>query len=965
MGTKIKRFFKKIRIKRTTVLVLVFIFMSGTLVRQLFELQIIQGQDYISKFESRTTKKRVIKSTRGNIYDRNGEELATNVLAYSVTLEDNGTYDSTREKNLTLNGVAYRVLRILQSNGDSLSTSFHIIVDESGNYAFDVDEGFTLNRFRADIYGEALIDDLTEAQKNATADEMMEYMSGSKGFSIVLYGDDTYTSEELESHGLPENLSKQDILDLAKIRYTLSTNSFKKYMAVTIATNVSEKSVAALKENQSELQGIDIVEDSVRKYIDDVSMGPILGYTGQASAEELEELRQKNPNYSNDAIVGKTGIEKYMETSLQGTDGEETVTVDNLGKVLKIDSDTRVEPVAGNDTYLTIDSSWQSAVYQILKQRVAGILLSKIEATKTYDYSVQDAAQIKIPIYDVYNALVSNSVIDITKFSDADASDTEKNLYAKFQQKQQQVFDTITDRLTGDNPVAVKDEDEQIQEYMTYICDDLLRDTLGIISKNAIDTSDSTYQTWITDKNISLKDYLTYAASQNWIDISKFSTEGDYLDSDEVYTALTNYLIDYLKTDSGFSKLLYKYMLQEDTISGSELCLVLYEQGILSKDDDDYEALASGSMTAYDFMVNKIYTLEIEPAQLALEPCSASAVITDVNTGDVLACVSYPGYDNNRLVNDMDTEYYAKLSLDQSSPFFNKATQQTTAPGSTFKILSTIAGMSEGVIDDGTYINCTGSFDLVTPAINCWNKQGHGEIEIREAIEQSCNYYFNMVGYKLGQDSEGNFSENRSLSVLQKYASEIGLDKNTGIEITESSPQVSNSYAVPSYIGQGTNAYTTSQLARYATAIATSGTVYNLTLLERQTNSKGETLKEYEPDIINTMDVASNVWEDIHDGMYRVVQTHSQFDGLGVEAAGKTGTAEVDGVYHPNHGMFIGYAPASSPQYAIAVRIENGYSSGNACLAADDIFKYIFELEDEKSILTGVATSDTSDTSND
>ena len=99
-----------------------------------------------------------------------------------------------------------------------------------------------------------------------------------------------------------------------------------------------------------------------------------------------------------------------------------------------------------------------------------------------------------------------------------------------------------------------------------YICDDLLKDTLGIISKNAIDTSDSTYQVWTTDKDISLKDYLTYAASQNWIDISKFSTEGDYLDSDEVYKALTDYLIDYLKTDNSFSKLLYKYMLQEDTI---------------------------------------------------------------------------------------------------------------------------------------------------------------------------------------------------------------------------------------------------------------------------------------------------------------------------------------------------------------------------------------------------------------
>ena len=965
MGTKIKRFIKKIRIKRTTILVVVFVLMSGILVKQLFELQIIQGQDYISKFESRITKKRAINSTRGNIFDRNGEELASNVLAYSVTFEDNGTYDTTRQKNLTLNGVAYRVLKILEHNGDSISRDFHIVLDDSGNYVFDVDEGFTLDRFRADIYGQALIDNLTEKQKSATADEMMEYLTGKNGFSITLYGEDAYTKEELEAYDLPEELSKQEILDLAIMRYELSTNSFKKYMAVTIATNVSEQSVAAIKENQTELQGIDIVEDSVRKYIDDPSLGPILGYTGRASSEELTELRKKNPEYANDAIVGKVGIEKYMETTLQGTDGEETVTVDNLGKVLKIDDSTRVEPVAGNDVYLTVDSKWQSAIYQILKQRVAGILLSKIEATKTYDYSVNNAAQIKIPIYDVYNALISNSVIDIRKFSEDTASDTEKNLYAKFQQKQQQVFDIITNRLTEENPPALKDENDQVQEYLTYICNDLLRDTLGVISKNAIDTADATYKAWSQDESISLKDYLTYATGQNWINISKISSEGEYLDSEEAYKALTDYIITYLKTDNSFSKLLYKYMLQEDTISGREICLVLYDQGVLSKDDGMYDSLASGTMTAYDFMVNKIYTLEIEPAQLALEPCSASAVITDVKTGDVLACVSYPGYNNNLLVNDMDTDYYAKLSMDQSSPFFNKATQQTTAPGSTFKILSTVAGMSEGVIDDSTYIECTGSFDLVTPPINCWNINGHGSIEIREAIEQSCNYYFNMVGFKLGQDGEGNFSENRSLAVLQKYASLIGLDKKTGIEITESSPHVSDSLAVPSYIGQGTNAYTTSQLARYATAIATSGTVYDLTLLGKLTDSRGNTLKEYEPDVINTLDVDSSVWADIHDGMYRVVQTHKQFDGLGMDVSGKTGTAEVDGVYHPNHGMFVGYAPSTDPQYAIAVRIENGYTSGNACLAAADIFKYIFELTDEGSILTGVASSDTSDTSND
>lgn len=965
MGTKIKRIFKKISLKRTTVLILVFVIMSVVLVRRLFDLQIIQGEDYISKFQARTTKERVLKSTRGNILDRNGDILASNVLSYSLTLEDNGTYTSTREKNLTLNGVAYQVLQILHSNGDDITHSFHIVVDKNGEYAFDVVEGFTLNRFRADIYGQALIDDLKDEQKTATADQMMEFLTGSEKFSIVLSGDRAYTEDELISHGLPLTLTKQEMLDIATIRYELNTNSFKKYMQVTIATNVSEKSVAAIMENKTGLQGIDVVEDSIRLYIDDESMAPILGYTGKASSEELTELRKQNPDYSNDAIVGKAGIEQYMELTLQGTDGKETVSVDNLGKVLKIDEDTKVEPVAGDDVQLTIETDWQSAIYQILKQRVAGVLLTKIDAAKTFDYTyVTDASQIRIPIYDVYNALISNSVIDITKFSNEDASDIEKNLYAKFQQKQQRVFDTISTKLNGSNPPAYKDEDEETQEYLSYICNDLLRDTLGIISKDAIDTSDATYKAWTTDETISLKDYLTYATSQGWIDISSFSPEGEYLDSEEIYQALTEYIIDYLSTDTGFSKLLYKYMLQEDTISGQEICLVLYEQGVLDKNDDDYENLASGAMGAYDFMINKIYTLEIEPAQLALMPCSASAVVVDVKTGDVVALVSYPGYDNNRLTNDMDTDYYAKLALDQSSPFFNKATQQTTAPGSTLKLLSTIAGMEEGIIDEGTYIECTGTFDYVDPPINCWYKNGHGSLDIRTAIEQSCNYFFNMIGFQLGKVGDNEFSEVQSLNKLQEYASLIGLDRKTGIELSEATPKVSDAKAVPSYMGQGNNLFTTSELARYATVMATSGNVFKLTLLDKVMDPKGDVIQEYEPEIEDVVNISSNIWDVIHDGMRRVIQTHSQFDGLGVEVAGKTGTAELD-LRHPNHGLFIGYAPASDPEYAVAIRIANGYSSGNACLIANDIFKYMYNLADKDSILTGIASTDTSDTSND
>ena len=966
MGTKIKKLIKKIQLKRTTVVIIVFIVMAFILIRQIFELQIIQGENYISEFENRITKTRVLKSTRGNIYDRNGEMVASNILSYSLTFEDNGSYETTREKNLALNGVAYRVLQILSENGDTLSGDFHIVLDESGNYTFDVGEGFTLSRFKADIYGHPLIDDLTKEQASATAEDMMNYLTGSDGFSIVLYGEDAYTPEELKQYGLPEELSRQEILDIASMRYKLNTNSFQKYMAVTIATNVSESTVAAVMENQSQLQGIDVIEDSVRQYIDDESMGPVLGYTGQASAEELETLKEENPDYSNDAVIGKAGIEQHMEQFLHGTDGQETVTVDNLGKVLKIDENTIVPPVAGNDVYLSIDSDWQSAIYQILKQRVAGVLLTRIENTKKFDFEgVKDASQISVPIYDVYNALVANSVIDIEKFNDPDASDIEKNLYDKFQQKQQEVFDTITNRLTDDNPPAYKDESEEVQEYLTYICDTVLRDTLGVISKDAVNTSDPTYLAWTEEESISLREYLNYAAGQNWIDISVISPKEEYLDSAEIYQAMTSYIVDYLKTDLGFSKLLYKYLLMNDQISGQDLCLVLYEQGVLSKEDEAYSRLASGELNSYDFMINKIANLEIEPAQLALKPCSASAVVTDVNTGKVLACVSYPGYDNNRLSNEMDTDYYTRLSLDLSSPFFNKATQQTTAPGSTLKLLSAVTGMMENLIDDGTYIECTGKFDLVNPPINCWNKSGHGSLEIRGAIEQSCNYYFNMIGFEAGKNEKDEFSENLSLSKLQKYAEEFGLDENTGIEISEATPHVSDSKAVPSYIGQGNHLYTTSQLARYATALATSGIVYDLSLLDKVTDSQGQTQKTYEPVVKSEMtDVPSYVWEDIHDGMRRVVQTHEQFNGLGVALSGKTGTAEID-YRQPNHGLFIGYAPSDQPQYAVAVRIANGYSSGNACTTANDIMEYIFDLADKDTILTGYASTDVSNTSND
>ena len=179
---------KRLKFGRGTVLILAFLVMSFILLHELYQLQIIEGQDFIDSFQVRTTKTRTLKSTRGKIYDRNGKLIAYNKLAYSVTLEDNGSYESSRQKQLSLNSIAYRIINILEKNGDSLSISFHIVVDENGNYVFDVDPGFTLSRFRADIYGHPYIDELTEEEKNATAAEMINFLAGTDGFFITPEG---------------------------------------------------------------------------------------------------------------------------------------------------------------------------------------------------------------------------------------------------------------------------------------------------------------------------------------------------------------------------------------------------------------------------------------------------------------------------------------------------------------------------------------------------------------------------------------------------------------------------------------------------------------------------------------------------------------------------------------------------------------------------------------------------------
>lgn len=941
MFERIREFLKNFFQSRLVVLFAVMLLLCVILLERLFSLQIVHGEEYQENYTLKIKKEKVLPSTRGNIYDRNGELLAYNELAYSVTIEDNGTYDSLKEKNKAINDELATILSVLDKNGDKIENNFNIALNEDGSYSFTV-EGKSLLRFLADVYGRTRTDDLKYNKKlgyneaEASADQVIAYLCREKGFDL---SEDVY--------------ARTDLYRILVIRYAMSQNSFQKYISTTIATDVSEKTVAYVSENAASLQGMEISEDTIRRYVDSEYFAHIIGYTGKISDEEYENLSKESDNYTLTDVVGKSGIEQVMDLQLQGQKGYETVYVDNLGKV--VETTERVEPLAGNDVYLSINKDWQEAIYDLLEQEIAGIVYSKIINAKEYLASNNStAADIKIPIYDVYFALINNNVINTEHFTKADASETEQAVYSRFLTRQEQVLEKVKTELTAQKPVAFENLDEETQTYISYIV--TMLSSNGILMSDKIDTGDEIYTAWKND-TISLKEYLSHAIDSNWIDITGFSVDEKYSDSSEIYDFLVQYILEELKTDQGFSKKIYKSMIQSDLISGTQLCLILYDQGVLPYDEAKVTALSKGQINSFDFLREKIHNLEITPAQLALDPCTGSCVITDVNTGELLACVTYPGFDNNRLANTVDAEYYAKLQADLSLPLYDYATQQRTAPGSTFKMVTATAGLTEGVLSSPSeQILDEGQFMKVSPSPKCWiYPSTHGLINVSEAIRDSCNYFFYEVGYRLSCNGE-TYNADKGISAITKYATMYGLGDTTGIEIPENEPQIATEYPITAAIGQSNHNYTTTELARYVTAVANSGTVYNYTLLNKVTDSKGNLLTEYQPTVKNNVDVASSTWDAIHSGMRMVVESHSEFDGFPIAVAGKTGTAQQVAT-RPNHALFVGYAPYEAPQISIATRIAYGYTSSNAVDVSRKVLSYCFGVEDEAALLNGQATN--------
>ena len=926
-------------------LILVFAILVGVLINRLFGLQIINGESYVKDLSSSIQKDMSVAATRGRIFDKNGVLLAYNDLAYAVRISDSGKYNNNAEKNEKLNASIDKTLDIIEAKGDTYSNDFPIVY-EDGQYVFNIKDNELL-RFLRDIYGKRSISELSDEERNVTAQELFRQLC--EKYEVVVASDSSKnqatvlssTVSFLKSQGYmveAAGFSVDHALMIVNLRRYMSANSYNRYISFTIANEVSDETVAAILESSDDLTGVTVEEQYIRRYVDSVYCSQILGYTGTVSTSELETLGDK---YDSNDTVGKSGIEKSMESVLSGTKGERQVYVDTVGRITEVLGET--DPETGNDVYLTIDINLQKNLYNAIEDRLVQILLTYMTSGDTkYSYTSNGSVDtVYILAKEVYFALIDNNIVSIKHIAEQ-STDTEAQVYSAFLSKQDSTMDWIRSELAdGDTPYGKLSEEQQLYIWYVYTS---LKDR-GVFNTSNVDTTDDVYKDWTQADGASLKELLTHGIAKNWINLNVFSTE-QYTSLQESYDALLDYIDGYLREDTSFYKKMYKYMINSGSISGRQVCMLLYEQGVLDMNSENsrYSALAAGSLGAYDFMTYAISNKIITPAQLALEPCSASAVVTNPKNGDIIAMVSYPSYDNNKLSGSVDAKYFNSLINDKASPMLNRATQSFTAPGSTYKPCTTIAGMDTGIISSGTTFYCSGSFDKVTPSPKCWRLSGHGGEVAATAIRDSCNVFFYNVGYNLACSKNGNYNSTYGTTILQKYSDLLGLSTKAGVEIEESEPMASNTNSVASAIGQGNHKYSTLNLARYVTTIATSGTCYNLTLVDKITDSDGNLIEDNHADVDHQVELSSNIWSTVHEGMMLAGNSYSTIAKLGLKIAAKSGTAQ-ENTNEPDHSLLVTYSPYDDPQICVSVCIQHGYSSTTSMDLTADVYKIYYGME--------------------
>ena len=356
-----------------------------------------------------------------------------------------------------------------------------------------------------------------------------------------------------------------------------------------------------------------------------------------------------------------------------------------------------------------------------------------------------------------------------------------------------------------------------------------------------------------------------------------------------------------------------------------------------------------------------------EKAEALLEGAAGAVVAMDPETGDILVMASSPSFDQNAFVDGMSHKQWKSLISNPLRPMANKAIQGEYPPASTFKIITAIAGLEEGIVDEKTTMHCPGYYKYGNRVYRCWRHGGHGSVNIVKALAESCDVFFYQVGQKLGVDR------------LAFYAKACGLGLATGINLDDEAGGLIPTAAwkkrrtgiawqggetLSVAIGQGYDLATPLQMLVLTSALANGGTIYKPLILKSVKTADGKIVIQNKREVIGKLPAGKETLAIVKKGLWEVVNRPKGTGRIahikGIDISGKTGTAQVVGRKNDHdqfeknvperfkaHAWFVAYAPSVDPQIAVAVLVEHGeHGSSAAAPIAREIIRTYLEKDE-------------------
>ncbi len=886
---------------RTFLIFMVILSLFSGVFAGLYNIQILNAEQFKEHQYDNTYAEQVLEGTRGNIYDRYGRLLAGNEEQYSL-------FFSIKTSVEDLNGAIHYLFKILYTNEERIS------IEQALPIAYDEEKGFyylptysieyseiRFYNFLAEIYGTSRAY-LTDEQKETTAEE-------------------AYIQMREKTFNLSKEYSLEEAMDILWLRYALFVARAEGKTEIQIATDITEKTRAEIIERSTDFPGFTIQTEYTRVYPQGELFSHILGYVGRINSSELETLKAQG--YEETDMIGKTGLEKVYESMLRGTDGVLQIEYDGRTGS-RVDEEVLIQAVQGNSIYLTIDIEIQKMAEVNLYNQIKSLLLKKITGVSSENgksYSVND----------IFCAILDNNFlpVDLIEKSDLESAQKVKSTYDSYVERN---LEHLKTQITSSNTTLAHYSETLMDIYNVMV--ENMRSGGRLSYDYQKDTS--FYQDYSAGRKTA-REFFEYCVQKGYLDLAVYHLSQE-TNIDVIINNILSYEFRVMEDSRSFKKLTYQALVTDQAISQKDFLRLLYDLELLSSEDGSLDAVNSGHLSILECIKKKIEADEITPADLNLDPCSGSVVMTDPDSGEVLAMVSYPSYDAN-LINNVS--YYSQLVNDQSSPLVFRALTELRAPGSTFKMCSSIAALETGYITQNTRIYDHYAFQNVNSVGKpvCWSTTSHGLINVIEALKHSCNYFFYEVGYRLSDPVNGRFADSVGLEKLAYFAEQLGLSTKTGIEIDEAVPHASENDAVRSAIGQGSNAFSTANLNRYTCTIANGGTVYDLFLIDRIQAADGMIVQETKPEVSHQTDIATSTFNIVQQGMREMVLGNGVLRTLeqhGITAAGKTGTAQ-EFNDRPDHSLFTGYTNIANPDICITIVIPFGGGSANATPVFRDI----------------------------